>query len=159
MLENKIQNPCKCLFRFSLGRNVMDQRSGDGSTRRYIHFPKFEMLDVRIASALNKFIQNSYFKKKVSLEEQKAQEEDRFFRGRQIAFRIFNRVLLYCATLEGSHAELKRHVDTVRRSKILPCTKKDTVSVSWIWSFYQGQACHAFSDATSSKETVCCIPQ
>ena len=48
------------------------------------------MLDARIASALNKIIQNSYFKKKVSLEEQKAQREDRFLRGRQIAFRIYD---------------------------------------------------------------------
>ena len=35
-----------------------------------------EMLDARIASTLNKVIQNSYVKKKVSLEEQKAQKED-----------------------------------------------------------------------------------
>ena len=41
-------------------------------------FPNFEMLDARIASALNKIFQNSYFKKKASLEEQKAQKEDRF---------------------------------------------------------------------------------
>ena len=46
------------------------------------NFPNFEMLDAKIASALNK-IQNSQFKKKVSLEEQKAQREDRFPRGRQ----------------------------------------------------------------------------
>ena len=37
-------------------------------------FPNFEMLDAKIASALNKIIQNSQFKKKVSLEEQKAQK-------------------------------------------------------------------------------------
>ena len=42
------------------------------------------MLDARIASALDTIIQNSYFKKKVSMEEQKSQTEDRFFRGRQI---------------------------------------------------------------------------
>ena len=40
--------------------------------------PNFEMLDVRIASALNKIIQNSHLKKKVSLEEQKPLKEDRF---------------------------------------------------------------------------------
>ena len=34
--------------------------------------------------------QNSHFKKKVSLEEQKAQKEDRFLRGRQIAFMIYD---------------------------------------------------------------------
>ena len=34
-------------------------------------FQNFEMLDPKIASALNKIIQNSQFKKKVSLEDQK----------------------------------------------------------------------------------------
>ena len=48
------------------------------------------MLDAKIASALNKIIHNSQFKKKVSLEEQKAQKEDRFQRGRQIAFMIYD---------------------------------------------------------------------
>ena len=46
------------------------------------NFPNFELLDARIASTLNKIIQNSHFKKKVSLEEQKAQKEDRFLRGK-----------------------------------------------------------------------------
>ena len=53
-------------------------------------FPKFEMLDAKTASAQNKIIQNSQFKKKVSLEEQKAQTEDGFLRGRQIAFMIYD---------------------------------------------------------------------
>ena len=52
------------------------------------NFPIFEMLDAKIASALNKTIQKSQFKKKVSLEEQKAQKEDWFLQGRQIAFMI-----------------------------------------------------------------------
>ena len=51
------------------------------------NFPNFEMLDAKIASALNKIIQ---FKKKVGLEEQKAQKEDRFLRGRQVAFMIYD---------------------------------------------------------------------
>ena len=53
------------------------------------HGPDFELLDARIASALNKIIQNTRFKKKVSLEEMKAQKEDRFLRGRQIAYLIY----------------------------------------------------------------------
>ena len=60
-----------------------------------------------MASALNKIIQNSQFKKKVSLEEQKAQKEVRFLRGRQIAFMIYGYIrvtgahdtLLDCADL------------------------------------------------------------
>ena len=42
------------------------------------NFPNFEMLDAKIASALSKIIQNSHFKKKVSLEEMKAPKEGRF---------------------------------------------------------------------------------
>ena len=53
------------------------------------HGPDFELLDARIASALNKFIQNTRFMKKVSLEEMKAYKEDRFLRGRQIAHLIY----------------------------------------------------------------------
>ena len=50
--------------------------------------PNFELLDARIASALNRIIQNTRFKRKVSLEEMKAHKEDRFLRGRQIAYLI-----------------------------------------------------------------------
>ena len=53
------------------------------------HGPDFELLDARIASALNKITQNTRFKKKVSLEEMKAHKEDRFLRGRQIAYLIY----------------------------------------------------------------------
>ena len=51
--------------------------------------PDFEVLDARIASALNRIIHNSHFKRRVSLEEQKAPKEDRFLRGRQIACLIY----------------------------------------------------------------------
>ena len=53
------------------------------------HGPDFELLDARIASALNRIIHNTRFKKKVSLEEIKAHKEDRFLRGRQIAYLIY----------------------------------------------------------------------
>ena len=61
--------------------SVDDLRSS--SSIRSIPMPDFEVLDAKIASALNKIIHNSHFKRKISLEEQKAQKEDRFFRGRQ----------------------------------------------------------------------------
>ena len=48
--------------------------------------PDFEVLDARIASALNRIIHNSHFKRKLSLEEHKGQKEDRFLLGRQIAY-------------------------------------------------------------------------
>ena len=62
MLEDKIQESSDYLFRFSIGSNVMDQRSGDGWFIRGIEilairfwkdfFANFEMLDVKIASTL-----------------------------------------------------------------------------------------------------------
>ena len=52
--------------------------------------PDFEVPDVRIASALNKIIHISHFKRRISLEEQKAQKQDRFLRGRQIAYLIYD---------------------------------------------------------------------
>ena len=59
------------------------------SSIRCISMPNFEVLDARIASALNKIIHNSHFKRKISQEEQKAQKQDRFLRGRQIAYLIY----------------------------------------------------------------------
>ena len=59
------------------------------SSTRGIQMPNFGVLDARIASALNRIIHNSHFKRKISLEEQKAQKEDRFLRGRQIAYLIY----------------------------------------------------------------------
>ena len=70
----------------------MDQ-SGDlrsSSSIRGMSMPNFEVLDARIASALNKIIHYSHFKRRISLEEQKAQKQDRFLRGRQIAYLIYD---------------------------------------------------------------------
>ena len=55
------------------------------SLTRGNQMPNFEVLDARIASALNRIIHNFNFKSRTSLEEQKAQKEDRFLRRRQIA--------------------------------------------------------------------------
>ena len=59
------------------------------SSLRGIQMPNFEVLDARIASALNRIIHNSHFKRRISLEEQKALKQDRFLRGRQIAYLIY----------------------------------------------------------------------
>ena len=64
--------------------DVKSSRSNKG-----IHMPYFELLDAKIASALNRIIRNTQFKRKVSLEEIKAHKEDRFLRGRQIAYLIY----------------------------------------------------------------------
>ena len=58
------------------------------SSTRGIQMPNFEVFDARIASALNRIIHNSHFKRRISLEEQKAQKQNRFLHGRQIAYLI-----------------------------------------------------------------------
>ena len=60
------------------------------SPKRGIQMPNFEVLDARIASTLNRIFHNSHFKRRISLEEQKAQKQDRFLRGRQIAYLIYD---------------------------------------------------------------------
>ena len=59
----------------------VDDLKSSCSSQGYLHFPDFEMLVASIASSLNKIVQNSYFKKKGSLEEQKAQKADGFLRS------------------------------------------------------------------------------
>ena len=56
----------------SFPSEAVDDLKSSRSIQGYTRFPNFEMLDARNASGLNKIVQNSYFKKKVSLEEQKA---------------------------------------------------------------------------------------
>ena len=56
--------------------SVDDLRSS--SSIRSIPMPDFEVLDARIASALNKIIHNSQFKRRISLEEQKSPERGPF---------------------------------------------------------------------------------
>ena len=67
--------------------SVDDKKSS--RSNKGTHCPDFELLDARIASALNRIIQNTRFKKNVSLEDMKAHTEDRFLRGRQIACLIY----------------------------------------------------------------------
>ena len=53
-------------------------------------FPDFDMLDAVIASALKKLLNTqTHFQKRASVEEQRAQNSDRFLRGRRIAYMIY----------------------------------------------------------------------
>ena len=80
----------------------VDELRSSSSTRG-ISMPNFEVLDARIASALNKIIHNSHFKRRTSLEEQKAQKEDR---GRQIAYLIYDQF-----RVTGTHDSVENYTD------------------------------------------------
>ena len=73
-----------------------------------IEMPNFEVLDARITPALNRIIHNSHFKRRINLEEQKAQKQDRFLRGRQIAYLIYDHF-----RVTGSHDSVENYVDLV----------------------------------------------
>ena len=66
----------------------------------------FEVLDARIASTLNKIIHNSHSKRRISLEEHKAQKQDSFLRGRQIAYLIYDHF-----RVTGSHDSVENYTD------------------------------------------------
>ena len=83
----------------------VDELRSSSSTRG-ISMPKFEVLDARSDSALNKIILNSHFKRRISLEEQKAQKQDRFLRGRQIAYLIYDYF-----RVTGSHDSVENYAD------------------------------------------------
>ena len=76
------------------------------SFTRGISMPNFDVLDAKIASALNKIIHNSHFRRKISLEEQKAQKQDRFLRGRQIAHLIYEQFWV-----TGTHDSVENNTD------------------------------------------------
>ena len=76
------------------------------SSIRGISMPNFEVLDARIASALNQIIHNSQFKRRISLEEQKAQKQDRFLRDRQIAYLTYDHF-----RVTGTHDSVENYAD------------------------------------------------
>ena len=71
-----------------------------------IRMPDLELLDARTASALNKIFQNTRFKRKVSLEEVKSHKEDRFLRGRQVAYMIYE-----CFRVTGAKDSVENYAD------------------------------------------------
>ena len=77
------------------------------SYSRGISMPNFEVLDARIASALNKIIHNSQFKKEnQSGGTKKAQKQDRLLRSRQIAYLIYE---YFWVT--GAHDSVENYAD------------------------------------------------
>ena len=83
----------------------VDELRSSSSTRG-VSMLNFEVFDARIASALNKIIHNSHFKRRISLEEPEAQKQDRFFRGRQIAYLIHDYF-----RVTGSHDSVENYSD------------------------------------------------
>ena len=53
-------------------------------------FPDLEMLVAKVASVSRRIISNQYFRRRVSVEKQRAQKNDRFLRGRQIVNMIYD---------------------------------------------------------------------
>ena len=95
MVEDELHNRSVFLFWLLFESNALDLKKTTcplqwtivrrRSQLEDIDPPILRCLIAKIASSLKKVIQNSNFKKRVNLEEQKAQLDDRFLRGRQVA--------------------------------------------------------------------------
>ena len=115
MLESEPRDRGTFLFQLSHGSDAVDQTSRGGQIRGRSsvkigrrRFLNFEMLDAKIASALEKSILNSC-STKVSLSEQEAQLGDRLLRGRQIAFMIYEYI-----RVTGAHEPVLDYSDLFR---------------------------------------------
>ena len=76
------------LIDVEIAKSIDDLLTSQSSTGRE-RFTHYEMLDVKIASALKRIITSVHFRRRASVEEQRVQEYDRFLRGRQIAYMIY----------------------------------------------------------------------
>ena len=81
-------------------QNALDRRSRESKVNWRAYdvaidcgrgdFTDYDMLDAMIASSLKRLLnKHVHFRKRVSVEEQRAQKDDRFLRGRQIASMIY----------------------------------------------------------------------
>ena len=71
----------------------IDELLTSRSIVRRTDFSDCDMLDAKIASALKKLLDKHVrFRRRVSVEEQRAQKYDRFLRGKQIPFLIYEHV-------------------------------------------------------------------
>ena len=87
--------------------------------------PKFEVLDAKIAWALNRIIHNSHFKRRISLEEH-AQKEDRFFRCRQSACLIYEHF-----QVTGANDTVLHYADL--STIVLPNNDFQEFDLKWDW--------------------------
>ena len=66
-------------------KEVEVAKSQDGK-----HFPDYKELDLMMAEALKRcYDKQTHVRKKISVEEQRAQKDNRFLRGRQIAYLVY----------------------------------------------------------------------
>ena len=97
-------------------KKLREQKSIDGlvtsqSITGRKDFTDYDMLDAMIASALKRpFDKYIHFRKRVSVEEQRAQQYDRFSRGRQIAHMIYD----HFRTI-GAHEAVQGVSDLLRK--------------------------------------------
>ena len=98
LLEDKIQDWGMYLFSISYGSDAVGQRSGDGCFSGWFDVfvinkrnSNAEFWSTRCEDCFSteQNLPTSHFKRRLSLEEHKAQRQDRFLRGRQIAYLIY----------------------------------------------------------------------
>ena len=105
---------------------ALDQRSSDSKVNRRSYdiaidyrakqFPDYDMRDAMIASVLKKLLNTqTHFRKRAMVEEQRDQKDDRFLRGRQIAYMIYEhfRATGACEAVQGLSDLFKKRSQNV----------------------------------------------
>ena len=116
LLEDKIQDRGMYLFTISYGSYAVDWRSGDGwfsgwwkifvFCKRNSNARFWSTRCEDCFSTEQNHPEYTRFKNRVSLEEQKAQKKDRFLRGRQIAYLIYDQF-----RVTGTHDFVENYTD------------------------------------------------
>ena len=116
LLEDKVQDRGMYLFTISYGGDAVDPGSGVGWFSGWIKifviyswYFNAEILKYLMRGLLRhwtKSLHNSQFKRRISLEEEKAQKEDRFLRSRQIACLIYDYF-----QVTGTHDSVENYTD------------------------------------------------
>ena len=71
-----------------MAKSIDDLMTSQSITGRR-EFTGYEVLHAKIASALKKILTSVHFRRRLLFEEQRAQKDDRFLPGRQIAYMIY----------------------------------------------------------------------
>ena len=123
------------------------------------------MLDAKIASASKRIISNQYFRRRVNVEEQTAQKYDRFQRGRQSAYMIYDHFLsnrrswrsswplrsLHCFFTRRWHAGFRYKMGTKFYNWQVKHLKKISRRVCTRWKYESLFSCRLYQRCTKKR--------
>ena len=118
-----------------MAKFVHDRMTSRSITRR-TDFTVYDMLDAILASALKKLLTHVHFRKRVSVEQQRAHKYERFFRVRQIAYMIYKHI-----RATGAYEAVQTMFKTSIQDGTRLCHPQMKFLRKWSWKVYTSQSC------------------